>query len=124
MHKFIFLITTSHIPKGPEFIKRRKIVYIRYGIVAKRLTVYETQNMKNICVEITVKKRNWGILFTYRPPNNNNLKLFFEETTQSVTQLLSELDNIIIAGDFNIDTDSKNCGKFKQFADFCHTCLT
>ena len=80
--------------------------------------------MKNICVEITIKKRKWGILFTYRPPNNNNLKLFFEETTQSVTQLLSELDNIIIAGDFNMDTDSKNCGKFKQLADFCHTYLT
>ena len=80
--------------------------------------------MENICVEITVKKRKWVILFIYRPQNNNNLKLFFEETTKSVTQLLSELNNIIIADDFNIDTDPKNCGKFKQFADFCHTCLT
>ena len=65
MHKFIFLITTSHIPKGPEFIKRRKIVYIRYGIVAKRLTVYETQNMENICVEITIKKMKWVFFLFY-----------------------------------------------------------
>ena len=83
------------------------------------LTIYETQNTESICVEIAIKKRKWGILFTYRPPNKNNLKLFFEETTQSANQLLSKFDNIIITGDFNID--SKNCNKFKQFVDFCHT---
>ena len=26
----------------------------------------------------------------------------------------------IIASDFNIDTGSKDCNKFKGFADFCH----
>ena len=44
-----------------------------------------------------------------------------EETTQSANQLPSKCDNFIIGGDFNIDTGSKNCSKFKQFADFCHT---
>ena len=53
------------------------IVYIHNGIIAKRLTVYETPNTESICVEIIIKKRKWGILFTYRSPNNNNLKLFF-----------------------------------------------
>ena len=89
-------------------------------MIAKRLTVCKTQNTESVCVEITIKKRKWGILFTYRSPNNNNLKLFFEETTQSANQLLSKFDNII-AGDFDIDTDSKNCNKFQLFADFCHT---
>ena len=98
-----------------------KIVYIRNRIIVKRLTVYEVQNTESIYVEITIKKRKWRILFTYRPPNNNNLKLFIEETTHSANQPLSKCDNIIIAGDFNIDTSSKNCNKFKQFADFCHT---
>ena len=36
-------------------------------------------------------------------------------------QLLSKFENITIAGDFNIDTGSKNCNKFKQYADFCQT---
>ena len=89
-----------------------KIVYISSGI---------TKNWESICVEITFKKRKWGISFSYRPPTDNNLKLFFEETTQSANQLLSKFENIIIVGDFNIDTGSKNCNKFKQFADFCHT---
>ena len=98
-----------------------KIVYIRNRIIVKRLTVYEVQNTESIYVEISIKRRKWRILFTYRPPNNNNLKLFIEETTHSANQPLSKCDNIIIAGDFNIDTSSKNCNKFKQFADFCHT---
>ena len=62
----------------------------------------------------------WGILFAKRYPNSDNLKLFFEKTTKSANQLLSKFDNIINAGDFNIDTSIKNCNKFKQFADFCH----
>ena len=68
-----------------------------------------------------LRKGSGEFLFAYKPPNNNNLKLFFEETTQSLNQLLSKFDNIIIAGDFNIDAGSKNCNKFKQFADLCHS---
>ena len=47
--------------------RREKIVYIRNEITAKRLLVYESQNMESICVEITIKKRKWGVLFTYLP---------------------------------------------------------
>ena len=72
-------------------------------------------------MEITIEKSKGGILFSYIPPNNKNLKLIFDETTQCANQLLSKFDNIIIAGDFNINTGSKNCNKFKQFADFCYT---
>ena len=76
--------TQVHLPdyQFPPFRRDRnssgggKIVYICNGILAKRLTIYETQNKESICVEITIKKRKWGILFAYRPPNNNNLKLF------------------------------------------------
>ena len=75
---------------------------------------------KHLCRDY-YKEKKWGILFTYRPPNNNYLKLFFEGTTQSATQRLPKFDNIIIAGYFNIGTGSKNCNKFKQFANFCHT---
>ena len=58
-----------------------KIVCIYNGIIVKGLTVYETQNMESICVEITINKRKWGILFACIPPNSNNLKLLFEGTT-------------------------------------------
>ena len=49
-----------HLPdyQFPPFLRDRnssggrKIVYIRHGIIAKRLTVDETQNTESICVEI------------------------------------------------------------------------
>ena len=41
-----------------------KIVYICNGIIAKTLTVYETQNTESISAEITIKKKKWRILFT------------------------------------------------------------
>ena len=44
---------------------------------------------------------------------------FSEETTQPANQLKSNFDSIIIESGFNIDAGSKNCNKFKQFADFC-----
>ena len=118
-----------HLPdhQFPPFWRDRnlsgggKLVYIRSGITTKSLTVYETKNWESICAEITFKKRKWRISFSYRPPTDNNLKLLFEETTQSANQLPSKFENIIIAGDFNIDTGSKNYNKFKQFAEFCHT---
>ena len=93
---------------------------MRNGISAKRLTVCETQNTVSICVEITIKNRKCGILFAYRPPNNSNRKVFFDEATQSANHLLSKVNKIIIAGGFNINAGSKNCKKFKQYADFCH----
>ena len=60
-----------------------KIVYIRNGIIAKIITLYETQNMESIWVDITVKKRNWGVLFADRSSHNNNIKQFYDETNQS-----------------------------------------
>ena len=44
--------------------------------------------------------------------------MFFEGTNQN--QFLSKFD-IIIKGHFNTDTGYKNCNKFIQFTDFCHT---
>ena len=52
-------------------------MWLSSTLIAKTLTVYESQNAESIFVEITtVKKRKWQILFAYRPPNNINMKLF------------------------------------------------
>ena len=71
-----------------------KLVSIRNGIIANRLTVYETQNTESIFVEITVKKRKWGILFAYRPPNNNNLKLFLRKIPNLQTNFYQNLTSL------------------------------
>ena len=54
-----------------------KIVYIRQGIITRRLPKFETQVSETICVELTISQKKWCILFAYRPPPSNNLKTFF-----------------------------------------------
>ena len=59
--------------------KRGKTVYIRQGLIPRRLPKTETNVSETRCVELTISKTKWCILFAYRPPQNNNLKTFFEE---------------------------------------------
>ena len=58
---------------------RVKIVCIRQGLITRRLPKFETKMSETICVDLTSSKKKWCILFAYRPPQNNNLKTFFEE---------------------------------------------
>ena len=55
-----------------------ELVYLREGFIAKRIAKFETKNTRTICIEITIVKEKWCILFTNRPPNLSKTK-FFEE---------------------------------------------
>ena len=71
----------------PPFLKDRnnygggKMVYIRDGILAKRLENLEGKHSETICLELTVSKKKWCITFAYRPPSNDNKAIFFNELT-------------------------------------------
>ena len=39
----------------------------------------------------------------YRPPNPNNMNIFFDEITASLSKAAMKYKNIIIMGDFNMD---------------------
>ena len=58
---------------------RGKIVYIRQGVITRRLPKIETKVSETKCVELTISKKKWCILSAYRPTEYNNLKTFFEE---------------------------------------------
>ena len=94
--------------KLPLFRKDRdskgggKIVYVREGIVAKRLSHCESPSIESICIELTISKRKWCVLFAYRPPNFSKRK-FFRQISNSLSKVLKCIDNIALAGDFNID---------------------
>ena len=64
-----------------------KIMFIRQGL---RLPKFETKVSETICVELTISKKKWYILFAYRPPQNNNLKTFFEEINLSLSTIGNE----------------------------------
>ena len=78
-----------------------KMVFVR-GFIVKETKNFETKNTETICLELTIVKRKWCILFAYRPTNTDN-KEIFDEISVSVNKILGKYDNIILAGDLNID---------------------
>ena len=85
-----------------------KIVFIRQGLITRRLPKFETKVSETICVELTISKKKWCILFAYRPPQNNNLKSFFEEISLSLSIIVNEYDNIMLIGDLKLNTKLNN----------------
>ena len=74
-------ISTPHLG---EIVRKKRggggIIFIRKGLIAKRLYVYEDTTSKTICLEVTISKMNWCITFAYRPPYNNtkeDIKKYF-----------------------------------------------
>ena len=80
-----------------------KIVYIKEGIISKRLNKLEGTNMESICIELTISNIRWCILFIYRPPNNNKNN-FFIELHFLLSEIILKYENFMIIGDLNIDT--------------------
>ena len=78
------------------------MVFAREGFIAKQMKNFETKNAKTIWLELTIVKKKWCILFAYRPPNTDKEE-FFDEISISLNKILGKYDNIILAGDLNID---------------------
>ena len=55
-----------------------KIVYIRQGLISKRLSKFESKGIETICIELTISKKKWCILFEYRPPNLQSVTKIIE----------------------------------------------
>ena len=79
-----------------------KIVYIRQGLISKRLSKFESNGIETICIEFTISKKKWCILFGYRPPNLDK-NTFFSEISNNLSLIINEYENVIVAGDLNID---------------------
>ena len=92
-----------------------KIVFIRQGLITRRLPKFEAKVSEAICVELTISKKEWCILFAYRPPQNNNLKTFFEEMNLSLSTIVNEYNNIMFIGDLNLKTKSNNNSLYSDF---------
>ena len=63
---------------------------------------FEMKNAETICLELTIVKKKWCILFAYLPPNTDKEE-FFDEISVNLNKTLGKYDNIILAGDLNID---------------------
>ena len=49
----------------------------------------------------------WKWLYFYSPPPHNNLELFFDKLTISLSKANEYYENFIVMGDFNIDFTNK-----------------
>ena len=56
-----------------EYIKK---LYNLNKIITKTLIDLEGKNSETVCLEITLSKRKWCIVFAYMPPYNNNKYTF------------------------------------------------
>ena len=54
-----------------------KIVYIKDGLIVKRINDFETNISETISIELTISNKKWFIVFAYRPPIEINKLAFF-----------------------------------------------
>ena len=53
-----------------------------------------------------------------RPPSHDNLELFFDKLTSSLSKASESYENFIVMGDFNIDVTKKGT-EFDKLDEFC-----
>ena len=95
-----------------------KIVYVKDGLIANRLTEFETAESETIYLELTISNKKWFLMFVYRPPYESNKEIFFEEITNTLDKAINKYGNIFVAGDFNIDISSMEKDRNNYLHDF------
>ena len=98
-------------------------MYVKKGLIAKRILEYENINIETICIEITITKRKWCLTFAYRPPYNNNKATFFMELNKSLCNIARKYENILIIGDLSINLDNLKRGIHIEGGIHIDTCL-
>ena len=97
-------------------------MYVKEGLIAKRILEYENTNIETICIEITLSKRKWCLTFAYRPPYNNNKATFFMELNKSLCNITRKYENILIIGDLSINFENLKRGDtHSHMSDLCDT---
>ena len=98
-----------------------KMVFIREGLITKRLGNLETKLSETICLELTVSNKKWFILFGYRPPQENNKYVFFNELNETPSKAVNNCENINVIGDLNIDVSDPDKDRSNYLSDFLDT---
>ena len=97
-----------------------KMVFVKSGLITKRLKFYETPNAETICLELNLSGRKWFIVYAYRPESIDR-ELFFNELYICLSKAANKYDYLILAGDLNIDVDVPNKDRKRLLGDLCDT---
>ena len=95
-----------------------KLVYIKDGLICKRVENFETPTAETICIELLLKSQKWFIMFGYRPESINR-DIFFEEINITLSKAINKYKNILFIGDLNIDLKIPNHDKKHFLEDIC-----
>ena len=98
-----------------------KMIFIREGLIAKRLYAYEDSTSETICLEVTISKKKWCVTFAYRPPYNSNKHGFFKELNKSLSNITRKYENVLAIGDINIYILDKKKDLKSYLSDLCDT---
>ena len=60
-------------------------------------------------------------MYAYRPPNETNKKIFFDELNNVLDKAVNKYDNVFVAGDLNIDTGDKSKDTNNYLCNFMDT---
>ena len=77
------------------------MIFIREGLIAKRLYAHKESICETRCFEVTISKKKLCITFAYRPPYNSNKGGFFKELNKSLSNIKRKY--VLIVGYLNID---------------------
>ena len=91
--------------------------------MAKTIKQFEESFGKTICLEFTLSKKKWCILFVYRYPQNNKASSI-NEISITLNQITNKYENFIIIGDLNIDTADKTKDTCNYLSDLSTFSLT
>ena len=98
-----------------------KMVFIREGLITKRLEDLETKLSETVCLKLTVSNKKWFILFAYGSPQENNKYVFFNELNKTLSKAVNSYKNIIVTGDLNIDKSDPDKDRNNYLSDFVDT---
>ena len=79
-----------------------KIVYIKDGLIVKKINDFETNISETISIELTISSKKWLIMFACRPPNESNKLTSFNEVSNTRNKAVNNYDKILVTGDLNI----------------------
>ena len=100
------------------------MVFIRKELFAKRLENFGAKSTETICIELLISKRN-HILFQHyiHLQATKYDKVFFQELSKAISQVINKYDNILLAGDLNIavyGSKGLNDNHFSELIDTSH----
>ena len=97
------------------------MIFTREGLIAKRLYAYEDITSETICLEVTISKTKWCVIFAYRLPYNSNKDGFFKELNKSLSNITRKYENALVVGNLNIDILDKIKDSKNYLSDLCDT---